>query len=239
MAVSKPRRSSASRSRSRCCVVVLLLVALLTASSSSSAAAQEEIVALTDDTFEHQTQASTGMTTGSWLVLFTLPNCKSCESVRPVLEELGRDEEAVERGVVLASVDCAKEEGVCLRFSVSKLPVLLYLHKKRMYAYPLKDEEFEKLATPDVDALKSFVLDPSMAVVGEPIPDPPSALSAVMKQLWMIHEHNPWAGYAIFGMTGIILFTVVLLVVGLATGAGGAGGTKVRKSKSKSTKKNQ
>jgi len=112
------------------------------------------------------------MTTGSWLVLFSVPDCPSCESLKPVLEELGTDEEVYESGIVLGSVDCSENQAVCLRFSTTKLPVLLYLHKKQLYKFP-RDEEFG--TPPTLESLKSFVLSPS-ASLAQAIPDPPSAL---------------------------------------------------------------
>ena len=82
----------------RCALLVGFLL-LITQWSHIAA----EVVSLTDQTFEHQTQASTGMTTGSWLVLFSIPDCPSCESLKPVIEDLGKDEEVYERGIVLGT----------------------------------------------------------------------------------------------------------------------------------------
>eukprot|EP00536_Pseudo-nitzschia_multiseries_P006704 jgi/Psemu1/296343/fgenesh1_pm.146_\ len=141
--------------------------------------ANAEFVALTDATFEHQTQASTGMTTGSWLVLFGIPNCENCETLKPILQDLGKDEELYENGIIMGSVDCSENSGVCFRFSTTKLPVLMYLHKKRLYRYP-RDEEFGSL--PTVEDLKSFVLrDFDQKSEAEAIPEPPSALEAFLK----------------------------------------------------------
>jgi thiol-disulfide isomerase/thioredoxin len=198
---------------------------------------QAEVVTLTDETFEHQTQASTGMTTGSWLVLFSVPDCHSCEAIKPVLENLGSDEEVHERGIVLGSVDCSKNSGVCLRFSTSKLPVLLYLHKKQMYTVP-RDEEFGNL--PTLENLKSFVLGPTSQA--EPIPDPPSALGELVKQLKMMSETNPMAGYAVMGMAVMMGFTILVLVVTLIKAGISSSSTttdKKGKTKTKSSKKNK
>ena len=206
---------------------------LLAVSFLMSAPTNAEVVSLTDQTFEHQTQASTGMTTGSWLVLFSVPDCPPCEALKPMLEDLGTEEEVFERGIVLGSVDCSQNQGVCLRFSTSKLPVLLYLHKKQLYKYPLGTEEFGTT----VDTLKSFVLNPS--VEGEPIPDPPSALEAVLKPIILIAENNPMAGYAIMGMAAMMVFTILVLVVTLLK-SGSSGDDKKGKTKTKkSSKKNK
>jgi len=43
---------------------------------------------LNDDTFEHQTQAATGATTGDWFVLFVRDDCEECQAVRASWESL-------------------------------------------------------------------------------------------------------------------------------------------------------
>lgn len=207
-------------------------------SLSSDAIANAEVVNLNDQTFEHQTQASTGATTGSWLVLFGIPNCDACEQLKPLLVELGSDEELYENGVVLGSVDCLESSGVCHRFSISSLPVVIYLHNKRLYRYP-RDEEFGSL--PAVDDLKAFALrDFAQKSEAEVIPDPPSPLEAFMKPIMAIYKQNPLAGYAIFGMAGMMAFTTLLLLVVLVKGSGKSSDTdKKVKTKNKSSKKNK
>ena len=44
---------------------------------------------LTDSTFEHQTQAATGATTGDWLVMFFTPACSLCTRLTAALETVG------------------------------------------------------------------------------------------------------------------------------------------------------
>jgi thiol-disulfide isomerase/thioredoxin len=95
-----------------------------------------EVVHLTDQTFEHQTQASTGGTTGSWLVLFGIPTCVTCRTLRPHLEELSHDADLYENGIVIGSVDCTESPIVCKRFGIGTLPTLLYLRRKVLYRVP-------------------------------------------------------------------------------------------------------
>ncbi|VEU40526.1 unnamed protein product [Pseudo-nitzschia multistriata] len=234
--LSKP---SASRQWPSMHTIVALLGCCLVLLSSLSSTASAEFVTLTDETFEHQTQASTGMTTGSWLVLFGIPNCSNCESLKPVLAELGSDEELYERGILTASVDCSeKGSGVCFRFSATRLPVLVYLHKKRMYRYPLfRDVDNEFRTLPTASDLKYFMETGFVEAGAEAIPEPPSALEALMKPIMAIYENNPLAGYAIFGMAGMMGFTILVLVATLIKSAMGGGETA--KPKRKSSKKNK
>ena len=44
---------------------------------------------LTDSTFEHQTQAATGATTGDWLIMFFSEECKLCRRMTAALETVG------------------------------------------------------------------------------------------------------------------------------------------------------
>jgi len=194
-----------------------------------------EVVKLTDGTFEHQTQASTGSTTGSWLILFHLPDCKSCDKLKPILDELGNDEELYENGIVLGSVDCSTNLHVCRRFSTTKLPVLMYLHKKRLYRYPLKREhnEFDNLMVlPDVKKLKSFAIKDYSRLSGgdgEIIPDPLSDMDVLMKQIMEVFEGSPLVKFAVFGMAGIMMLTILTLIVTLVRG----NSTNIKTTKSK------
>ncbi|XP_033624204.1 dnaJ homolog subfamily C member 10-like isoform X1 [Asterias rubens] len=104
---------------------------------------------LNDDDFEHLTQASTGSTTGDWLVQF-------CDPERPQCEALIASWEAVAyrlKGKVnVATVDISKNPNLVKRFSVAieRTPYVVFikdeklykLHRKMIYAPSIQLENF-------------------------------------------------------------------------------------------------
>lgn len=96
---------------------------------------------LTDANFEHDTQASTGSTTGDWLIIFDVVNVHSLQvydglslSVRP-------------RGISVGIVDPSKSTQTGKRFGVSRKsseqPVMLMLHRSQMYRFTEKLDRFD------------------------------------------------------------------------------------------------
>ena len=64
---------------------ILLAIALALLTRVGAITAYE----LTDDNFEHDTQATTGSTTGEWLILFCdFTKFKRCKDLVPVWDEL-------------------------------------------------------------------------------------------------------------------------------------------------------
>ncbi len=184
--------------------VLILLSALLGTSFG-------EVVTLDDKTFEHQTQASTGMTTGSWLVLFKTARCPHCAKLQPEFDRLSEDEELMERGVVLATVDIGVNPSTANRFMIRGSPTLLYLHKKKLYAYKGKR---------DFDALKEFIMAGFMEIEAQEIPTPPSQVEFYIKMAKAIGLELKdavmgkagMAGYAILVMVGMLLFIVLSII---------------------------
>lgn len=83
------------RRASRLCwspaVVVAVLVSVWGVAHANSYPA--EVIELTDATFEHDTQASTGQTTGVWAVLFTDSTVARFDRASIVVEQLAQEEE--------------------------------------------------------------------------------------------------------------------------------------------------
>ena len=96
----------------------------------------ENVIKLTDQTFEHQTQASTGQTTGKWFVMFYAPWCGHCKKLMPVWNDLANGIDPEEDGnIIIATVDTTTNPALLSRFGIRGFPTLLYFADRKMYRY--------------------------------------------------------------------------------------------------------
>ena len=99
-------------------------------------ATASDVLILTDETFEHDTQATTGSTTGDWFVLFFAPWCGHCKKVKPTWEDLATDlKKQTVKAASIASVDCTENKDTCQRFGVKGYPTLQYFSHGKMYKF--------------------------------------------------------------------------------------------------------
>ncbi|KPA83332.1 hypothetical protein ABB37_02988 [Leptomonas pyrrhocoris] len=102
---------------------------------------------LTENTFEHDTQATSGMTSGNWLIFFVPSNegATAQHFSQQTVHEIAMFEAFVKLPkatldtyqVVPAYVVCDESPALCLRFSEGKLSSrLVLLSNSRMYPYP-------------------------------------------------------------------------------------------------------
>jgi uncharacterized membrane protein len=184
------------------------LVALFCISSNA------EIVQLTDEIFEHQTQASSGATTGSWFIMISSPACSSCAELKEAFEPLDGDSELYEQGIVLGQMDASSSTDTLARFDIFKLPTLMYIHKGSVYRFPLSEHEYRNTAV-----LKSFLLSDYKRVEAEPIPAPltiwtrmEAAFDDVMR---IASGSGGMFGVAMFGVAIGCLLLVMVFTVGI------------------------
>lgn len=194
-------------------VIGILLAALLISKA--------EVVTLSDSNFEHLTQASTGGTTGSWLILFKANHCPHCKALQPHFDKLADDEEVSENGIVLALQDVPTSRKTSNRFEVRGFPTLIYLHKGHVYTYKGKRE---------YDSIKAFLMggfeqnNIDNIYRKRPIPPPPSLLEEAMTVAKAIgHElkdaamgKSGTAGYAMIALITITLIIMIMFIVFLA-----------------------
>jgi protein disulfide-isomerase-like protein len=91
-----------------------------------------DIITLTSKNFEHETQASTGSTTGDWIVKFYAPWCGHCKHMQPDYEALAKD---LLGDVNVAEVDVTANRDLGRRFNISGFPTLKFLRQGNTYDY--------------------------------------------------------------------------------------------------------
>eukprot|EP01147_Barroeca_monosierra_P009302 gene9302-1570_t len=165
------------------------------------------VAELTDETFEHLTQISTGSTTGNWFVKFFAPWCGFCKSLAPVWDELA--ENLKESSVNVAKVDCTQNRQTCERFGVRGYPTLLFFHEGKVYKYK---------GNRDVTSLSAFALGGWEEETGETAPDKMSFFQEKLVDLdeflSTIHLHDdPTTNAILLGLTLAGTIIVVMLVV--------------------------
>lgn len=117
-------------------LLVLLPVLLVSAIESADIGEFEEeeaprqLVPLTDRNFEHDTQAATGQTTGSWVVLFTDLRCDKCKDAEQALLKASTEQQPIP-----AQVNVLDSPKTCKRFLVSHVPELRLFRDRLMYTY--------------------------------------------------------------------------------------------------------
>lgn len=128
-------------------LIVIAVISVRCAASTKdsvleeSSTSQSDVVVLHDKTFEHLTQASTGSTTGDWLIKFYAPWCGHCKTLAPIYERVATE---LVGTVNVAKVDCTENKGVSLRFNIRGFPTMVLISKGRTYMY--KDERsFESI----------------------------------------------------------------------------------------------
>eukprot|EP00559_Dactyliosolen_fragilissimus_P008963 CAMPEP_0184861942 /NCGR_PEP_ID=MMETSP0580-20130426/6514_1 /TAXON_ID=1118495 /ORGANISM="Dactyliosolen fragilissimus" /LENGTH=236 /DNA_ID=CAMNT_0027359625 /DNA_START=53 /DNA_END=763 /DNA_ORIENTATION=- len=148
-----------------------------------------EVISLTDETFEHQTQASTGQTTGKWLVKFYAPWCGHCKSLEPVWNVLAETMESDKEegndeyeGIIIAKVDVTTNPELGDRFDIKGFPTIKYFADRRMYAYE---------GSRSMESFMEFVKDGyKKSSKGEDVPPGPSAFKKKIMQLRKLAESN-------------------------------------------------
>lgn len=147
--------------------------------STSTVAASSPTRDLDDANFEHLTQASTGQTTGNWLVAFA-PHGGAAGALRAALDAVSA---ASSRAVLTASVDTSVSKATATRFSLvdaeggaTRKAVLLF-KDRMMHEFTGSLAPHEGLA----DELLAFAMNPSISSSGaKVVPRPATAVDAAL-----------------------------------------------------------
>ena len=137
-------------------------------------AEESDVVVLESSTFEHETQAVTGATTGDWFVKFYAPWCGHCKKLAPIWDELAAD---LKGEVNVAKVDVTENRKLGQRFEIKGFPSLKFLSHGTMYSYS---------GPRDKDSLMKYALGGYKDTAGEPCPGEPSIVTEFKKAVLTI-----------------------------------------------------
>ncbi|KAK3599777.1 hypothetical protein CHS0354_037263 [Potamilus streckersoni] len=169
-------------------------------------AEQEAVQILTDDTFEHLTQAATGATTGDWFVLFFKPSCPKCQQVFPAFESVAV---RVKQRMNFATVDMETNKKLLERFKIEKCPTAILFRQGKMYEY--EPEKYEP------KAITSFVESWYTNVQAKPVPVEPTAFDRLTESIAMALKeqlHDPNRKWIILsGAISVAIVTIVIIAI--------------------------
>ncbi|KAL1452882.1 hypothetical protein WDU94_007068, partial [Cyamophila willieti] len=158
---------------------------------------------LTDDNFEHLTQASTGATTGDWFVMFYSTDCVECQRLGARWEAVGAE---LKTRMNVARINRQTQGRVTSRrFGVQEVPtfILFKLGKMYHYAIPRYDvTSFVAFAREQYRNARSEKIRPAKT----PFDDLTQAIADYLKE-------NPW----MFKLMSILfaVFLIAMMVVKL------------------------
>lgn len=171
-------------------------------------------IELTDETFEHHTQAATGATTGPWMVMFYAPWCGACRQFGPDFEKLSETNSG-EGKPTYARVDCDGDgAGTCRRFRIKSYPTVKFFMSGKMAKHH---------GVRAVPLLKQWI-DIQMEEIaeeGEPVPAPLSWWTEVeffweifQEVFWELYRDYPWLIMApLYISVASIVFSIAIIAI--------------------------
>ncbi|XP_018012726.1 uncharacterized protein LOC108669821 [Hyalella azteca] len=162
---------------------------------------ESNVKSLNDATFEHETQASTGATTGDWLVVFTREGCgQACERIVSHVEAAAANLRGRKNvAVVLREAEAAV---TTRRFEVTDFPGVILFRLGRMYRFPL--------VPITASALTAFAEEGFRNARAEEIPMPKSPFDDVTQAIADWLRENP---YQFLGGVAGTIFVILVLVL--------------------------
>jgi len=100
---------------------------------------------LTDNTFEHLTQASTGATTGDWFVLFYTDECEVCRRMAPGLDTLACKLKGRANVARVNKETYGEKTGRRFGLGLDNNPAIIYFRLGKMYRYVLDKYDPESM----------------------------------------------------------------------------------------------
>lgn len=154
---------------------------------------------LTDETFEHLTQAATGATTGDWFVMFYTPECVDCARLQARWEAVGAN---LKSRINIARVNRGGAgAATARRFDVFTVPTFILFRQGKLYRYNIQKYD----VTSFMDFAKSWYKN----VPSEKVPLPKSPFDDFTAMVADYMRENPYLwqiAIATFGIGLIVSF---------------------------------
>ncbi|XP_050087193.1 thioredoxin domain-containing protein [Anopheles aquasalis] len=162
---------------------------------------------LSDETFEHLTQASSGATTGDWFIMFYTGKCVDCQRLTAVWEAVAAD---LKTRMNVARVDMeGKGKETASRLKVRKAPEFIFLRQGKYYRY--------EITKYDIKSFVTFAQDWYKNAKGERVPVPLSPFNNLV-ELTVEHLKNLPELYAkLYADYPMVVYAIgagVLFVIG-------------------------
>ncbi|XP_012141214.1 thioredoxin domain-containing protein [Megachile rotundata] len=140
------------------------------------------VIELTDDTFEHLTQASSGATTGDWFVMFY--STDNMEFIKMIArwEAVGAK---LRRRINVARIDKhTTGASTGRRFNISETPEFIFFRHGKMYRYQIPKY--------DINSFVSFAKEWYRNARAETVPVPQSPFDDFVQTIANFLRENPW-----------------------------------------------
>ncbi|XP_022106152.1 protein disulfide-isomerase A4-like isoform X2 [Acanthaster planci] len=166
---------------------------------------------LNDKDFEHLTQASTGATTGDWLVQFCDPERPQCVALQTIWETVAY---RLKDRINVATVDTTTNKALVKRFNIAvqKTPTVLLFRKGNQYPYGLFHY--------GVASLAHFAEQSYKHVQGSPVLPPPAPFDDLTEDIANKLKAVQPGGRGVFVLIvgSLVIFSLVLCKVFLKRG---------------------
>ncbi|XP_055587190.1 LOW QUALITY PROTEIN: thioredoxin domain-containing protein-like [Uranotaenia lowii] len=136
---------------------------------------------LSDENFEHLTQASSGATTGDWFIMFYTSNCVDCQRLTAVWEAVAAD--LKNRMNVARMEKDGKGKDTAERFRVGSVPAFIFLRQGKYYRY--------EITKYDVKSFVTFAQDWYRNATPEKVPAPASPFDQIVERAVVLLKDLP------------------------------------------------
>ncbi|XP_076294295.1 thioredoxin domain-containing protein [Lasioglossum baleicum] len=137
---------------------------------------------LTDDTFEHLTQASSGATTGDWFVMFYNTDNWESTKMSTTWETVGA--KLKHRVNVARIAKLTSGAATARRFRVQETPAFIFFRHGKMYRYDIPKH--------DTNAFVLFAKEWYKNARAEPVPLPQTPFDDLVEMIANTLRDNPW-----------------------------------------------